>query len=202
MKYEVNSLNHDSCHQWRKPSMWIQWSRSRPYLLDNKWNTNQNRWTVTLFIRALTPSGQVWRSRPYLLDNKRNTSQYHSAVTLFISAASQTRIWHNISEIRGKITQPRQWSSVGGSHRCKSDGAGLGNICWIINEIRVPDRDFVHQSVNAFEASPMVQDDASPTMIWRNISEIRGKITQPGWWSSMKTSMWVWWCRSYHPLIE
>ena len=92
--------------------------------------------------------------------------------------ANPTRIWRNISEIRGKITQPRRWSSMGGSHRGKSDGAGLGGrIYWIISVIRVPDRDFLHQSVNAFEASPMIQVHLE--------YDVQGKLTQPWRWSSM-----------------
>ena len=60
---------------------------------------------------------------------------------------------------------------MGGSHRGKSDDAGLGHIYWIISKVRVPDRDFVHQGVNAFEASPMIQVHLE--------YDVRGNITRP-----------------------
>ena len=67
---------------------------------------------MTLFIRAWTPSIQArwW---------------------------SPSRRWRNISEIRGKSTHLRQWSSMGGSHRGRSDGADISHFYWIISEIRV-----------------------------------------------------------------
>ena len=118
-------------------------------------------------------TSEIWVkiTQPWLSSSERERFRYRS------DGVSLTWIWRNISEIRDKITQQRRWSSMSGSHRGKSDGAGLGHIYWIISEIRVPDCDFVHQSVNAFEASPMIQVHLE--------YNVRRKITQPWRWSSM-----------------
>ena len=51
-KYEVKSLNSDDGDQYVEAIEVSPMVLSPPYLLDNKWNTSQNHWNVTLFIRA------------------------------------------------------------------------------------------------------------------------------------------------------
>ena len=143
--------------------MWVRWCKSLPYLL----NISETRVKIT----------QTW-----LCSSERERLRGKFDTTC------PTRIWRNISEIRGKITQPWRWSSMDESHQGESDCA----ICQIISEIRVK----IIQSLLCSSERERLRgksDDTSPSRIRRDISEIRGKITQPWRWSLMSG---IRWCRS------
>ena len=103
----------------------------------------------------------------------------HSTVTLFVIASMSD----NTSRLGNDVIQPKyEVNSLNHDdcHQCESHGASPGHICWIIKEITQP-------LLFSSEREPLrgKSDDTSLTRIWRNLSEIRGKITQPWWWSSI-----------------
>ena len=151
-----------------KSSRWVRWCRSRPYLLDNNWNTSQNHSTHTLVQVRWCKSNDT----------------------------SLTSTWCNISEIRGNHSTVmmviNRWKLSRWVRWYRSQPYLLDNK-WNTSQKSL-NRDSVHQNVNTFKASL--------TSIWRNISEIRGKIAQPWWWSGKKWMRWVRWCRSPPYLLD